>query len=1011
VPSKVPYIHDTLHDQDQLFFALTETWLNEEYDAEINIPHYTPFRSDRKRNKKKRFGRNSGGAMIYVRNDVANTFEPTLTYSNGAVEIIAIYSSTENLHLACIYRQPDNMLHRSTHKEFRQAMSNLNTALKNHTQQNIILMGDFNLPNTKWDNPAHENTNPVGDERLIYQVLSNLSEEFFLTQFIKEATHVDGNILDLILTNNEEIIHNLDIQIPPRSISDHYIINVLSKLTPNIHGEEDDTESMIPLVPLRTLNFQSDRINWDTAKTAFNNVDWEIELSELSPSDTVNKILDISYTLSVNHIPETKTRTTKNKQNCIPRDRKILMAKKRRLQKQHQRITSPTTKTRIWKELVQIEKSLHKSRKSSKTHAEKQAIKAIKKNPKYFFAYAKKFSKTSNRIGPLKDKDGNWVHNTQHIAELLSDQFKSVFSIPESPCPPKDRLFNQEAALSDIQFTAEDFISAIDELSTTAGSGPDGLPSILLKKCKDSFSKCLQILWQKCYDLEMTPQDLKAAHIMGKFKDGLKSLPENYRPIALTSHLVKLFEKVVRTKISNYLEANNLYNENQHGFRKGRSCLSQLLTYFDHINEELEKGSGVDTIYLDFSKAFDRVDFETLLKKVSSLGIGGKLGRWIHSFLTDRTQEVIVNRTQSQAVSVHSGVPQGSVLGPLLFVIMISDIDENILHSNVLCFADDSRVYKGISDETDTAKLQEDLNSICSWSTQNKMQFNHKKFEHIQYRTSNTLQQPHTTYKTQTGAEIQEKQHVRDLGIIMSNNCSFKPQIEKVTKTTRNLASWILRTFEARDNTTMLTSWKTLVLPRHDYCCILWSPHQAGQINDLETIQWSFIRKCRNIHVTDYWDALNKHKLYSLQRRRERYKIIYAYKVIHNQVPDTGLIKNQNERLGLMLKVTTTRHTSTPRYHSFNMSATRLWNILPYSLRNLPFTSVDKFKRHLDNFLETIPDEPQIPSLKRQCRTNSNSILAMLSVSPQSATPQPSHLRTQAEDTPILADATQSTML
>ena len=991
MPSKVPYIHDSLHFQDQLFFALTETWLNEEYDAEISISNYTPFRADRKRNKKKRFGRNGGGALIYVRNDIANTFEPTLTYSNGAVDIIAIYSSTENLHLACVYRQPDNQIQRSISKEFRQAMKQLNDALSNHQQQNIIIMGDFNLPNINW--LQHDSSDVTGEEKLMYQTLQQLCEDHFLNQNIREATHVDGNTLDLLLTNNEDIIHNLEIQIPPRSTSDHYIINVLSKLSTN-RSMEDSDEDTIPLVPLRTLNFHHDNINWEATIADFDNINWDEELANLSPSDSVSKIINICFNTSEKHVPKSTTRTHA-KRNTVPRDRKNLMAKRCRLQKRHKRSTSTITRDKIWKELVQIEKSLHKSRQSSKQHAENRAINAIKRNSKYFYTYAKKFSKTSTRIGPLKDKQNNWIHKSSEIAELLSNQFKSVFSIPDTPCPTKETLFNSEADLCDIDFTASDFIAAINELSATAGSGPDGLPSILIKKCKNSFARCLLALWQKCYDLEMTPQAHKDTQIIPKFKDGLKSIPVNFRPIALTSHLIKLFEKVVRTKISSYLETQGLYNDNQHGFRKGRSCLSQLLNYFDQINEQLEKGMGVDTIYLDFSKAFDRVDTETLLRKLSSLGIGGKLGRWIHSFLTNRTQEVIVNKTKSNKAEVKSGVPQGSVLGPLLFVIMISDIDNNVLHSKVLCFADDSRAYRGISNPSDTTKLQTDLNSIYAWANSNRMQFNNDKFEVIRYRHRNSISEPHT-YTTQAGEPITEKEHVRDLGIIMSNDCSFKRHIQKVTKTVRNLAAWILRTFTTRDNTTMLTTWKTLVLPRHDYCCILWSPYLAGQINELESIQWSFLRKCKNTN-TNYWEALKKHHLYSLQRRRERYTMIYAYKIIHNQVPQTGLILNPSERLGLLLKITTTRHTNTPRYNAFNMAAPRLWNTLPSSVRDLPFTSVDSFKRQLDRHLKSIPDEPQIPSMKPRCVRTSNSLLHMSPhVSPQSATTEDARSRAGA---------------
>ena len=186
----------------------------------------------------------------------------------------------------------------------------------------------------------------------------------------------------------------------------------------------------------------------------------------------------------------------------------------------------------------------------------------------------------------------------------------------------------------------------------------------------------------------------------------------NFRPVALTSHLVKLFEKVVRGKIVKFMDENMKFNDNQHGFRSGRSCLSELIAHYDNILELLEQGIPVDTVYLDFAKAFDKVDHYCLLQKLSDTGIGGKLGRWIHSFLTDRKQSVLVNNHFSEDVEVVSGVPQGSVLGPLLFVIMINDIDNTVKQAKVRCFADDTRATAGVGDVKQASLLQSDLEAI-----------------------------------------------------------------------------------------------------------------------------------------------------------------------------------------------------------------------------------------------------------------------------------------------------------
>ena len=190
-----------------------------------------------------------------------------------------------------------------------------------------------------------------------------------------------------------------------------------------------------------------------------------------------------------------------------------------------------------------------------------------------------------------------------------------------------------------------------------------------------------------------------------------------------------MFEKVIRNHLVRFLDENNKHNLNQHGFRAGRSCLSQLLTHYDRILSLLEKGLNVDTVYLDFAKAFDKVDHSLVLKKLSMLGVRGKILQWIKSFLTSRTQRVMVNGYLSEPAPVISGVPQGSVIGPLLFLILIGDIDQDIATSFVSSFADDTRLSRGLSGVTDASALQTDLEKVYQWAIDNNMVFNAKKFE------------------------------------------------------------------------------------------------------------------------------------------------------------------------------------------------------------------------------------------------------------------------------------------
>ena len=498
-------------------------------------------------------------------------------------------------------------------------------------------------------------------------------------------------------------------------------------------------------------------------------------------------------------------------------------------------------------------------------------------------------------------------------------------------------------------------------------------------------------MWKRSLVENYIPKCFKNTDILPLFKKGSAGIPENYRPIANSSHLIKIFEKVIRKYLVQYLEENQLLNANQHGFRHNHSCLSQLLAHYDEILYQMEQGSGIDVVYLDFSKAFDKVDFQILLNKIKQFGIGGQLGKWLHCFLTGRTQQVLVGGAKSKKILVKSGVPQGSVLGPLLFLILISDIDANVNTALVGSFADDTRASHRILCTQDVVDFQNDLNRIYSWAENNKMVFNNMKFEVLRYNIPTPLSD--TSYVDSNNNIIETKDAVTDLGVVISSNACFSDQICKVSTSMRHMSSWVLRTFSSRYKDVMLTSWKSLILPIHDYCSQLWSPSKPGEIQTFELIQWSFLRKisCRN--GLDYWDCLSKYRLYSLQRRRERYQIIYLWKILEGLVPNPVIDSvsssgnfieyNLSERLGRSCKLPAMNNSASNRvkslkFNSFHVHSCRLFNSLPMHIRDISNSTVEHFKLKLDGFLQSVPDFPHLPGLRKFCPTSSNSLINML---------------------------------
>ena len=526
----------------------------------------------------------------------------------------------------------------------------------------------------------------------------------------------------------------------------------------------------------------------------------------------------------------------------------------------------------------------------------------------------------------------------------------------------------KQDGLEEIHFDHMDVEDAIDQLSMHAAPGPDGIPAIRLITAKAPIARMLNGLFQKSYAFSDVPDDMKLAFITPIHKGGSKTEPANFRPVSLTNHVIKTFERVIRKKMVNYLENNEKMDSNQHGSRSGRSTLSQLLEQQDELLEMLEIGGNADMIYLDFAKAFDKCDHGILLQKMKLLGIKGRLGKWVYSFLNNRKQQVVVRGFKSGTSTVISGVPQGSVLGPILFLIYILDIGTNI-ETNMKIYVDDSKTKSKIETEDDVEKLQQNLDQLYIWGDKNNMKFNNTKFLVLRFGPNEKLKEE-TSYFTEDMANIIEQvNYTRDLGITVSDDAKFDQHIDNLCKKVKQRSGWVLRTFCTRSEHFMKTIFKSLIQPHIDYCSQLWMPQQGQKLEKLERLLKSWTSRIPDVRNLNYWERLEKLKMYSEQRRLERYIVIYTWKVLQGFVPNPGIKEAmKNEYLGRRCELPKINHKArkaiqTLKENSFQTNGPNLFNSLPKHKRNMKKCKLEEFKSKLDKYLQLLPDQPKIDDL------------------------------------------------
>ena len=468
-------------------------------------------------------------------------------------------------------------------------------------------------------------------------------------------------------------------------------------------------------------------------------------------------------------------------------------------------------------------------------------------------------------------------------AKILVQQFSSVFTRdPDGDAPTIPSCTS--AILETIRVTAEMVDAEIKAMNVNKACGPDNIHPRVMKELVSFISLPIAILLNRTMQEGVIPRDWKRAFVSAIFKKGSKSIAENYRPISLTSLVCKLMETFIKNAIMAHLVSNGLLSSKQFGFTGGRSTVTQMLNYLDKCIEKIVAGKVVDCIYLDFAKAFDTVPHKRLLNKLKAYGISGELLNWIKAFLSDRTQTVKVNGVSSETDPVISGIPQGSVLGPILFIIFINDILDNVQSEGFL-FADDTKVFRSVGSKADAEALQADIDTLEEWSNTWLLRFNPKKCHVLSLgRIEDTM------YTMRYKVYDKEMEHVfdeKDLGVTVDSQLTFEDHIASKVRIANAMVGLIRRSFSYLSCYLFRKLYLAFVRPHLEYAQVVWAPHSRKLINLIENVQIRATKLVDGLGSLSYTERLQKLNLPTLVHRRTRGAMIELYKHFNIYSRDT----------------------------------------------------------------------------------------------------------------------------
>lgn len=855
--------------------ALTETWLNENInDAELGLYNYNIVRCDRSLFTS---DKNDGGGVLIALHRKFK-FEKIII-SNNIFELLFVKVFTDNTSFIVGVCYIPTGSKSEYYSEFIECIqTSLRDILANENIAKFSLLGDFNIPGYQWLNESRYSTalgyhKDVNFREAAY-TMSEWCKSYNVIQ-LNSIKNASGNILDLVFTNfySSEISLCNDYLI--KCDEAHHPLSVSFLVSAITYCDFNDI----------ILDFK--HANFAELSEKLSEIVIPAEISgELQFNECVSDVERVFQKLIGEYVPTLKIKS-RNFPHWYSNELKAAIINKKISHKLYK-----TSKSKFFFDKFKKDRAYSKllACRDEKLYLE-STEESIRDNSKNFFKYVNNLS-SNNSIPSTLHLSDQTADNAQDIVNLFAKKFSSIYrniDLSNTAVP-----YVIDDSIGSIVFTTEDIESCINNLKSSQSPGPDNIHPIIVINCSDAIKHWLLQLFNLSVKIGIFPQTWKLSYISPFFKGGDQSDVNNYRPINKYKVFAKMMDFLIYTKLLPYFR--KYIVPQQHGFLESRSTVTNLSVYTEYITSQMNNSNVVDSVYIDFTRAFDLVNFSLLLKKLRAYGVFGDLFLWFESFLNGRQQMVKIKNFTSTLIEVLSGVGQGTHLGPLLFLIFINDITQSIKYCEISLFADDTKIYRAIESSLDAMNLQLDINSFEGWCNLNGLQCNIKKCFTIRFGKS---RQPIYDYFLE-GNLLERVDHIRDLGVILDSKLSFKFHIDYLDINVRKNIYFVKRfSFKFKSIHTFRSIYFAYIYSKLMYASTIWRPYEKGDIKRLESLNTLFLRYAAfktgyALHFTDH-DFSSTYRLFhisTLESARDRADIIFAFK-IHNQLIDCSDILGQ----------------------------------------------------------------------------------------------------------------------